>query len=277
MIYIDPPYNTGNDFIYVDNYRETNKEHLKRTGQLNADGFLEKNPVTDGKYHSKWLNMMYPRLYLAKKLLTDDGVVFISIDDNELYNLKKLCDDIFYPQNYINLINVKSKASSGASGGGEDRRLKKNIEYLLVYSKSQNFKSFNPVYKNQNLMSYINERRESNKSFAYTKVLVNKGEEEYIGETEDGSGQTIELYNLKNFEIKSVKQVMKDEKLSEEEVYYKYFDKIFTTENAQTSIRTRVKNATSADYEYVIAKYIPISGRNKGKKLVLVSLVKQGD
>lgn len=212
---------------------------------------------------------MYPRLKLARNLLTDDGLIFISIDDNELENLKRLCDEIFGIENYINLVNIKSKASSGASGGGEDKRLKKNIEYLLVYAKSDTFKSFNPIYKNQNLISYIEKRRSENKSFAYTKVFTKIGTEEYIGETKDGSGEPIELYNVKDFEIKSVKQIMKEENLSEEEVYYKYFDKIFTTENAQTSIRTRVKDATSDEYELIHAKYVPISGKNKGNKITV--------
>ena len=273
-IYIDPPYNTGKDFIYKDNYQDNLENYLKLSGQLELDETtnthdvikLSSNPETAGRYHSNWLNMMYPRLKLARNLLTNDGLIFISIDDNELENLKRLCDEIFGIENYINLVNIKSKASSGASGGGEDKRLKKNIEYLLIYSKSNNFKSFNPIYKNQNLISYIEERRSENKSFAYTKVFTKLGNEEYIGETKDGSGEIIELYNIKGFEIKSIKQLIKEENATEEEIYYKYFDRIFTTENAQTSIRTRVKEATSEDYELIHAKYVPISGKNKGKK-----------
>ena len=275
-IYIDPPYNTGKDFIYKDSYQDNLENYLKLSGQLNIDDTAEHNvikistnPETAGRYHTNWLNMMYPRLKLARNLLTDDGLIFISIDDNELENLKKLCDEIFGIENYINLVNIKSKASSGASGGGEDKRLKKNIEYLLIYSKSNIFKSFNPIYKNQNLIDYIEERRSENKSFAYTKVFTKLGTEEYIGETKDGSGETIELYNVKDFEIKSVKQLMKEENATEGEIYYKYFDRIFTTENAQTSIRTRVKEATSDDYELIHAKYVPVSGKNKGKKITV--------
>jgi len=273
-IYIDPPYNTGKDFIYTDDYQDNLENYLKLSGQVKDDDTqgsirLTSNPETAGRFHTNWLNMMYPRLKLARNLLTDDGLIFISIDDNELENLKRLCDEIFGVENYINLVNIKSKASSGASGGGEDKRLKKNIEYLLIYAKSTNFKSFNPIYKNQNLISYIEERRSENKSFAYTKVFTKTGTEEYIGETKDGSGETIELYNVKDFEIKSIKQIMKEEGMSEEEVYYKYFDRIFTTENAQTSIRTRVKDATSEDYELIHAKYVPVSGRNKGKKITV--------
>ena len=274
-IYIDPPYNTGKDFIYTDNYQDNLENYLKLSGQVQDDSDtnnsirLTSNPETAGRFHTNWLNMMYPRLKLARNLLTDDGLIFISIDDNELENLKRLCDEIFGIENYINLVNIKSKASSGASGGGEDKRLKKNIEYLLVYAKSDKFKSFNPIYKNQNLISYIEQRRSENKSFAYTKVFTKIGTEEYIGETKDGSGQPIELYRVKDFEIKSIKQIMKEKNLTEEEVYYKYFDNIFTTENAQTSIRTRVKDATSEEDELIHAKYIPISGKNKGNKITV--------
>ena len=210
---------------------------------------------------------MYSRLKLAKNLLTDDGVIFISIDDNELTNLQKICDEIFGEENFLNFINLKAKASSGASGGGQDKRLKKNVEYLLIYSKSNKFNSFNSIYKNQNLINYINERRLDGKGFAYTQVMVNSGEEYYIGETKDGKGNSIKLFGVKNFEIKTIKQIMDNEKISEEEAYFKYFDKIFTSENAQTSIRLRVKNAVNSDIELVNAYYKPISGKNKNKEI----------
>ena len=96
MIYIDPPYNTGNDFFYPDNYTESLQTYLEYTGQVNAEGRrFGTNTDTDGRFHSKWLNMMYPRLYLARNLLREDGVIFISIDDNEIDSLRKLCADIF--------------------------------------------------------------------------------------------------------------------------------------------------------------------------------------
>lgn len=108
MIYIDPPYNTGNDsFVYPDNYAETLDEYQRRTGEKNEAGFLnkqslwKKNSKESGQYHSAWLSMMYPRLYLARNLLRDDGVIFISIDDNEAANLKILCDEIFGEENLL--------------------------------------------------------------------------------------------------------------------------------------------------------------------------------
>jgi len=102
MIYIDPPYNTGNDFIYPDNYTENLQTYLEYTGQVDSEGRkFGTNTDTDGRFHSKWMNMMYPRLFLAKNLLRDDGVIFVSIDDNEVNNLRALCNEIFGEENFI--------------------------------------------------------------------------------------------------------------------------------------------------------------------------------
>jgi adenine-specific DNA-methyltransferase len=102
MIYIDPPYNTGNDFIYPDNYSESLQTYLEYTGQVDAEGKkFSTNAETDGRFHSKWLNMMYPRLYLARNLLSEDGIIFISIDDHEGANLKRICDDILGEENFL--------------------------------------------------------------------------------------------------------------------------------------------------------------------------------
>src|SRR5665648_499742 len=102
MIYIDPPYNTGNDFIYPDDYKENLSTYLQYTGQVDAEGKkFSTNTDTEGRFHSKWLNMMYPRLFLAKNLLNDNGVIFISIDDNEVSNLCKICDEIFGEENFV--------------------------------------------------------------------------------------------------------------------------------------------------------------------------------
>ena len=102
MIYIDPPYNTGNEFIYPDNYKESLDTYLKYTGQKDEEGnWQSSNKETEGRYHSKWLNMMYPRLFLAKNLLRDDGVIFISIDDHEAAHLRKVCDEIFGEENFL--------------------------------------------------------------------------------------------------------------------------------------------------------------------------------
>ena len=108
MIYIDPPYNTGSDsFIYPDKFSENKEEYLRRVGDKNEEGYMtrdgmfRKNAKENGQYHSNWLNMMMPRLYLAKNLLREDGVIFISIDDNEVYNLRMLMNEIFGEENFV--------------------------------------------------------------------------------------------------------------------------------------------------------------------------------
>ncbi|MCT7909434.1 site-specific DNA-methyltransferase [Arcobacter lacus] len=132
MIYIDPPYNTGKDFVYKDNFRDNIKNYLEITGQVDSDGNkLSTNSETSGRYHSDWLNMMYPRLKLARNLLKDDGVIFISIDDNEVANLRKLCDEIFGEDNFVSQIMVIVKTEGRQYGN-----FAKTHEYILVYAKS---------------------------------------------------------------------------------------------------------------------------------------------
>ncbi|MEZ6881722.1 site-specific DNA-methyltransferase [Enterobacter bugandensis] len=102
MIYIDPPYNTGKDFVYKDNFKDNIKNYKEITGQVDGEGRnLSNNPETNGRYHTDWLNMIYPRLKLARNLLKDDGIIFISIDDGEVSNLRKICDEIFGEENFI--------------------------------------------------------------------------------------------------------------------------------------------------------------------------------
>ena len=142
MIYIDPPYNTGKDFVYKDNFRANIENYKKVTGQVSEEGTkLTTNTDTDGRYHSNWLNMMYPRLKLARNLLTYDGVIFISIDDNEQANLKKLCDEIFGEENFRNVIQTRRRVKSLNSQFAEIGLYSLNVglEYILVYSKSKSF------------------------------------------------------------------------------------------------------------------------------------------
>jgi adenine-specific DNA-methyltransferase len=141
MIYIDPPYNTGNDsFVYPDNYSETLDEYQRRTGEKNEAGFLnkqsfwKKNSKESGQYHSAWLSMMYPRLYLARNLLRDDGVIFISIDDNESANLKVLCDEIFGSENFVSQFAWQKIHSTK----NDAKHVSVNHEYIFLYSKNIN-------------------------------------------------------------------------------------------------------------------------------------------
>jgi adenine-specific DNA-methyltransferase len=134
MIYIDPPYNTGGDFIYPDNYKEGLADYLKFSGQISSEGVkLTTNPETDGRYHSKWLTMMFPRLFLARNLLREDGVIFVSIDDHEVHNLCAVMNEIFGEENFVGQLAVVNNLK-----GRNDR---KNIatchEHLVIYAKSQ--------------------------------------------------------------------------------------------------------------------------------------------
>lgn len=125
MIYIDPPYNTGNDFVYHDDYKDSIENYKKITGQQ-----ATANPETNGRFHTDWLNMMYPRLKLAKDLLSDDGVIFISIDDHEVDNLKKVCEEIFGESNYV--ANLVWQKKTGAADAVNIATITENI---IVYAK----------------------------------------------------------------------------------------------------------------------------------------------
>ena len=152
MIYIDPPYNTGKDFVYPDNYGEGLKTYLEYTGQVDGEGKkITTNTETDGRYHSKWLNMMYPRLMLARNLLKDDGVIFISIDDHEQANLKKICDEIFGADNFIGQIIV-----TRSEGGGLAKQMIIGHDYLLVYSKNQ--EKFKPLRRPKDIRGKVVEK-----------------------------------------------------------------------------------------------------------------------
>lgn len=130
MIYIDPPYNTGKEFVYPDDYADNIQNYLELTGQINESGRrITTNTETSGRYHTNWLNMMYPRLKLARNLLRDDGVIFISIDDHEVSNLRKICDEIFGEENFVG--ELIWHLSSGVAAGHFTRA----NEYILVYAK----------------------------------------------------------------------------------------------------------------------------------------------
>ena len=134
MIYIDPPYNTGNDFVYNDDFSQETDEYKENSGQTDEDGNrLVQNMDSNGRFHTDWLNMIYPRLKVAKDLLTEDGVIFISIDDNEVENLRKVCDEVFGSGNFVNTFawinNLTGRQISGKGAA-------KTWEYILVYAKN---------------------------------------------------------------------------------------------------------------------------------------------
>lgn len=134
MIYIDPPYNTGNDFVYNDDFAESADEYLDRSGQFDEDGNrLVQNTESNGRFHTDWLNMIYPRLKIAKDLLSDDGVICISIDDNEIENMKKICGEIFGEHNLVNIFIW----NCSTAGGIRPKFASKTHEYICVYAKNK--------------------------------------------------------------------------------------------------------------------------------------------
>ena len=146
MIYIDPPYNTGKDFVYKDNEYQGLKIYKEITGQTNKEGIkLTTNTDSDGRYHSKWLSMMYPRLKLARNLLTDDGVIFISIDDNEQANLKKLCDEIFGEENFVAQI-VWERAYAPVN---LKKHFSESHDYIVCYGKNINLSINNGLKRSE--------------------------------------------------------------------------------------------------------------------------------
>lgn len=132
MIYIDPPYNTGNDFVYEDDFAQSSEEYLANSGQFDEQGNrMFTNAESNGRFHTDWLNMIYPRLKVARDLLTDDGVIFISIDDNEVENLRKVCDEVFGEQNFIDCLHWKKKKQPSFLA----KHTAKVMEYVIVYAK----------------------------------------------------------------------------------------------------------------------------------------------
>lgn len=139
-IYIDPPYNTGNDFVYNDNFSQDRKEYWEDSESIENGIKIDTNTESDGRYHSNWLNMMYSRLLLARQLMREDGLIFISIDDNELHHLRKLCDEVFGEDNFIDCIIWKKRYG----GGAKEKYLVSLHEYILVYAKDINY--VNPMF-----------------------------------------------------------------------------------------------------------------------------------
>jgi adenine-specific DNA-methyltransferase len=241
LIYIDPPYNTGSDsFKYNDNFN-----------------------------HSTWLTFIKNRLEVAKELLSEDGVIFVQSDDNEQAYLKVLMDGIFDRENFINMISVNMKNVAGASGGGEDKRLKKNCEFILIYSKNYaSLSAFKNVFEYTEIHEVVEQYRKEGKNWHYSSVLVNAGEKIYVTSTVDGSGNEIKIYKHPNAVIKSVRQLMAQENISEKDVFYNFGTKIFEAKDAQSSIRTRVAKAKKEHHvndDILSIEYTPKSGKNKGQ------------
>jgi adenine-specific DNA-methyltransferase len=239
-IYIDPPYNTGSAFEHYD----------------------------DNLEHSIWLGLMRARLQVLRNLLSEDGTIWIQIDDEEQAYLKVLCDEIFGRNNFINMISVNMKNVAGASGGGEDKRLKKNCEYILAYAKDYSLLPlFNGPYAYTEMSELIQQYIDEGKSWKYTTVLLDPGEKEYIGSTVDGDGNEIKVFSRKNVVTMSINQIAKRDGITIKEAYRKYGVNVFRTTNAQTSIRTRIidyRKENDIKESILSIEYVPKTGKNKG-------------
>ena len=156
MIYIDPPYNTGHDFVYEDDFAISVDDYLARSGYFDADGNrLLQNNESNGRFHTDWLNMIYPRLKLSKDLLRSDGAIFISIDDNELDSLLKICDEVFGESNFVGCIC----RATGTTTGQDANKIGSSLDYCVVYAKSNEF-SLNGLDMDEKDLKRFNESDE---------------------------------------------------------------------------------------------------------------------
>lgn len=268
MIYIDPPYNTGNDFVYEDDFSQSTDEYMANSGQFDEYGNrLVTNTENNGRFHTDWLNMIYPRIKIAKDLLSDDGVFLIHIDDNEYENLTKVGNEIFGEENFINIVTVKTKIG-GVSGSSEGKSLKDATEFILVYAKNKNALNFNPTYIKQKLSDRIKSYEAEGKSWKYTSVMTKLGGKEIIKKDEN---RNIIFYGYKELETMSISAFAKQQGITEEEIYDKYADRIFQTTNAQSSVRqTVMKETADADYPMYGCEYVPVKGKNEGNVIEIL-------
>jgi len=228
VIYIDPPYNTGNkDFIFNDSYVDRE----------------------DAYRHSKWLSFMEKRLKLAKNLLKDDGVIFVSIDDNEVAQLKLLMDTVFDQSNFLSNIKLKVKAAAGV---GQESFLFDICEYVLVYARNSSKAVNNKPQREEPISSEITN--------TYNKILKSFGKEKEIKEISGGVVGKIAVYKHDSFEIETIPSLRRDMK-----TYYQNFEKIFRTTNPQGGLMKRVMPQLPKQ-GLISIEYIPSKGRSKGEK-----------
>ena len=268
MIYIDPPYNTGNDFVYEDDFAENTDEYLANSGQFDEVGNrLVTNTENNGRFHTDWLNMIYPRLKIAKNLLTEDGVILVHIDDNEYENLTKLGNEVFGEANFINIVTVKTKIG-GVSGSSEGKSLKDATEFIMIWAKNKTMLEFNPTYIKQKLFDRIKSYETEGKSWKYTSIMTKLDGKEVIKTDEK---RNIVYYGYRTLETMSITAFAKQQGITEEDVYNKYADRIFKTTNAQSSVRqTVMKETAKFDYPMYGCEYVPIKGKNEGSTIEIL-------
>lgn len=263
MIYIDPPYNTGHDFLYEDDFSQDTSEYMNNSGQKDEDGNrMVQNSESNGRFHTDWLNMLYPRLHIAKDLLSQEGAIFISIDDNEIENTIKLGNEIFGKDNFVNIVTVKTKIG-GVSGSSEGKSLKDATEFVCIWAKNKSSLMFNPVYIKTKLFRRIKNYKAEGKSWKYTSVMTELSGREFLFEDKK---RNMRFYGYKNLQTASVQAYANTKGITEEEVYNTNADKIFQTTNAQSSVRQTVMSETqNYDYPMIGLEYTPTKGKNEGK------------
>lgn len=267
-VFIDPPYNTGNDFVYEDDFAENTDEYLANSGQFDDEGNrLVQNTESNGRFHTDWLNMIYPRLKIAKDLLTEDGVILVHIDDNEYENLTKLGNEVFGEANFINIVTVKTKIG-GVSGSSEGKSLKDATEFIMIWAKNKTMLEFNPTYIKQKLFDRIKSYETEGKSWKYTSIMTKLDGKEVIKTDEK---RNIVYYGYRTLETMSITAFAKQQGITEEDVYNKYADRIFQTTNAQSSVRqTVMKETAKFDYPMYGCEYVPIKGKNEGSTIEIL-------
>lgn len=270
LIYIDPPYNTGSDkFVYPDSFLMDRDDYEEEIGMYDDKGnvLFKENTVNNPRFHSVWCSMMYSRLLLARNLLTDDGVMFISIDDNEVDSVLKVANDVFGEDNFINIITVKTKVG-GVSGSSEGKSLKDATEFICVFAKNKSVIQFNPVYLKQRLFDRIKEYETEGKSWKYTSVMATLDNKILIKEDKE---RGMKFYGYNILETMSISAFAKYKGITEEDVYNKYADRIFQTTNAQSSVRQTVLKETAAmDFPMIGLEYVPIKGKNAGNTIEIL-------
>jgi adenine-specific DNA-methyltransferase len=246
MIYIDPPYNTGNEFIYPDDYKENLNTYLAYTGQVNEEGYkFSTNTETEGRYHSNWLNMMYPRLFMARNLLKDDGVIFISIDDHEVANLRSACNEIFGEENFLATICWQKKYTRS----NDAKAFSTTHEYILAFTKnSADFQiGLLPRDEEQN-KSYRNPDTDSRGPWKATPLTVKTASESYIYPITLPSGRTV--YPPKGRSWMYSKEAFEEDKKAGNIWFGKDGDNIPAKKSFLSEVKKGVVPITLWDYKF---------------------------
>ena len=254
--------------MYEDDFAENTDEYLANSGQFDEVGNrLVTNTENNGRFHTDWLNMIYPRLKIAKNLLTEDGVILVHIDDNEYENLTKLGNEVFGEANFINIVTVKTKIG-GVSGSSEGKSLKDATEFIMIWAKNKTMLEFNPTYIKQKLFDRIKSYETEGKSWKYTSIMTKLDGKEVIKTDEK---RNIVYYGYRTLETMSITAFAKQQGITEEDVYNKYADRIFQTTNAQSSVRqTVMKETAKFDYPMYGCEYVPIKGKNEGSTIEIL-------